>query len=128
MTEGSCLCGAITWHTEHPLKAAANCHCSMCRKHHGAAFATHARVRRDRLTVKGAPTRYESSANASRSFCGTCGSSLFYETKDDPNGVWIALGTVNGDPGLRAEKHIYVASKAPWFEITDDLPQHQRQP
>jgi hypothetical protein len=43
-------------------------------------------------------------------------------------GYGLALGTLDTDPGLRPERHVFVANKAPWFEITDALPQHQGWP
>ena len=38
--------------------------------------------------------------------------------------VDVALGVLDDDPGIRVPHHIFVASKAPWVEITDGLPQY----
>jgi hypothetical protein len=126
-TVGSCLCGAIKWEVEARPRFAINCHCSMCRKHHGAAFATFGAVARPKLHITGEPKRYRSSPDATRSFCGECGSSLFFEYDAAPKTVWVALGSADCDPNCRPEAHIFVANKAPWVELNDDLPQHAEQ-
>ena len=99
----------------------------MCRRHHGAAFSTFARVGLRRLHVTddgGRLTRYASSAQVTRSFCARCGSSLFWSSSERPRRIWIAAGTLDGDPDVRPEAHIFVSSHAPWYEITDHLTQH----
>ncbi len=127
MVHGSCLCGAIGYEVEPPFGVMTHCHCSMCRKAHGAAFATcvGAQVEHFRWTRgEGVQGRYHSSENVDRVFCRTCGSSLLFLWLPSPDRVWIAVGTFDVDPGCRPEAHIFVASKAPWFSITDTLPQH----
>jgi hypothetical protein len=68
--------------------------------------------------------RFASSPGITRCFCKVCGSSL-YTLRADLGRAHIRLGTVDGDPGVRPSRHVYVGSKAPWFEITDSLPQHE---
>ena len=64
-----------------------------------------------------------------RGFCRICGSPIVSRSRADPElGYGLALGTLDSDPGLRPQRHVFVADKAPWFEITDDLPQHQEWP
>jgi hypothetical protein len=102
-----------------------NCHCSICRKAHGAAFATWAGAVADALEVEaaaGAITSYASSGQGSRDFCARCGASLFFRHQALADRVWIAVGTLDDDPGTRPECHIFMASKAPWFDVTDGLP------
>jgi len=124
MITGSCLCGAIRYEVAQGGPTY-NCHCSNCRKWSGGAFASSMRAPLETLTVTdGADeiTRYESSPGVMRCFCRRCGSSLFTERLD--RGVThIRLGGVDGDPGVRPEFHAFVASKAPWWEITDAKPQ-----
>lgn len=127
MIEGGCLCGAIRYEIDGTLGTMTHCHCSMCRKTHGAAFATFAGVATDRFRwTRGQAElrRYRSSSNVDRVFCGACGSNLQFVWLPIRERVWIAAGTFDGDPGVRASAHIFVASKAPWFDITDALPQH----
>ena len=122
MTEGTCLCGTVRFAVDE-VRDMAHCHCSMCRKHHGAAFATMARVASEgfRWTAgEEAIVRYESSPGFHRSFCGTCGSSL---PERSPSGGWfVPAGLFIGDPGVRPVVHIFRASKAPWHAIADELP------
>jgi hypothetical protein len=99
----------------------------MCRKAHGAAFGSYARVnRKDFVLVSGGDqvSSYPSSADVERTFCGRCGSTLQFIRLSRPETFWIALGTLDDDPGVRPDRHIYVESKAAWFDIVDDLPKH----
>lgn len=131
MLRGSCLCGAIGYEIRGPLGRASHCHCSMCRKAHGAAFATYARVERtDFALVSGADeiASFRSSPEVVRTFCRRCGSNLQFISDKRPSSFALALGTLDDDPGVQASFHIFVASKAAWFEITDGLPQHAESP
>jgi hypothetical protein len=104
-----------------------HCHCSMCRKATGAAFGTYAEVKIENLRiVSGAEMimRYRSSPGVERTFCARCGSTLQFVSEKNPGKVEIALGTLDDDPGIHVLRHIFVAYKAPWCEITDGLPQY----
>ena len=127
--EGGCLCGAVRYRIDSELKQAGSCYCSMCRKSHGAAFGTYAAVPEGTLTWvsgKDEVKVYKSSPDGGRAFCPHCGSTLGAVEKDELR--WVTLGTVDGDPGIRPQAHIFVASKAPWHEINDDLPQFDEYP
>jgi hypothetical protein len=127
MIAGSCLCGAVRYEASEE-GVAFNCHCSRCRKWQGAAFASSVRVPLDALRVASGEEsvgRYASSPGVERCFCKVCGSSLF-TLRRDLGRAHIRLGTVDGDPGVRPSLHAFVGSKAPWFEITDSLPQHDQ--
>nr|WP_246190331.1 GFA family protein [Pandoraea captiosa] len=105
-----------------------HCHCSQCRKGHGAAFASYGRTRRrDLHIVSGSDSvkSYESSALATRAFCANCGASLFYAGKTDELAEWIsvALGTIDTPFTAPGQTHLHVASKASWYTIEDHLPQ-----
>lgn len=131
MPGGSCLCGAVQYQTRTPLAGIDHCHCSMCRRSHGTAFSTYGRVDREELEItrgSDALEHYTSSDVVKRSFCRHCGSSLFFDHSAAPQFMFIAVGTLDDDPGARPEAHIFVASKAPWFEIEDDLPQYEAYP
>ena len=123
---GSCLCGAVRFEIRGALGAMSHCHCAMCRKAHGAAFGTYSRVQaRDFALLSGADSiaSYRSSPTVTRTFCSTCGATLQWITDDRPDALDIAIGTLDDDPGIRPSLHIFTASKAPWFDITDRLPQ-----
>jgi hypothetical protein len=129
MLTGGCLCGAVRYAIEGKLRHITHCHCGMCRKAHGSAFATYARLSRRRFQLtRGALRSYRSSEGVTREFCGTCGSPMVWSQDRDPDALAIALGTVDGDPGGRPEAHIYSGSRACWYEITDALPQHDDLP
>ncbi len=129
LINGSCMCGAIRYEIDGPLRDAGNCHCSMCRKAHGAAYATYAAVDPESFRwVCGEElvAFYESSPNAGRIFCSTCGSTLGATESGRIDSV--TLGTIEGDPRIRPRSHIFVGSKAPWHDITDDLPRFDEWP
>ena len=126
MIRGSCLCRRVRFEIQGQLGATSHCHCSMCRKATGAAFGTYAEVKIENLKiVSGAEVimRYRSSPGVERTFCARCGSTLQFVSEKNPGKVEVALGTLDDDPGIRVLRHIFVASKAPWFDITDGLPQ-----
>jgi len=99
----------------------------MCRKAHGAAFRSRARIRAaDFRWVQGEElvTYYESSPGNHRGFCSVCGSPLLSRFDWDPSSYGLPLGALDDDPGVKPKFHVFVAYKAPWFDITDDLPQY----
>ena len=129
---GGCQCGAVRYTIHEPVRETVHCHCSMCRKVHGALFVTFSVISKDKFTIdKGADNiaTFKSSANLGRKFCKTCGGHLFEEGAEEPNLVYFTTGTLDGGahPGHPDDKlyHIFVGSKVPWYEITDDLPQHE---
>jgi hypothetical protein len=127
MIRGSCLCGSVRYEVRGPLGPASHCHCSMCRKAHGAAFGSYARTQwSDFFVLCGADdiALYQSSPDVTRTFCRRCGSTLQFIRPARPDTFSLALGTLDDDPGVRPSRHIFVGSKAPWFEIADELPQH----
>jgi hypothetical protein len=100
----------------------------MCRKQHGAAFATYGALSLSRFRVvrgEASIVTYASSELVRRQFCGTCGSSLFWLHAARPDVIDVALGTLDGDPGGRPLSHIFVGSKAVWVTIDGGLPQHE---
>lgn len=122
---GSCLCGGVRYELDGELGPVALCHCGMCRKASGSAFAANASVARASFRVpQGAELvqRFESSPGNHRCFCRVCGSPLWKEMAIAPDQVRIRLGTLDDDPGTRPALHYAVDSKAPWYEIVDDLP------
>ncbi len=122
--KGGCLCGKVQYEITGPLFNADHCHCSMCRRQHGAAFSTYANFNPgDFKWILGEEHTkiYETPSGAGWCFCCECGSTLCGTEKGRVTS--IALGTVKGDPGIKPDAHIFVTSKAQWYEIKDDLPQ-----
>jgi hypothetical protein len=129
---GSCLCGAVRYElTETPTRAH-NCHCSRCRKSRGAAFASNLIVPRDGFHFLGGEEHVQAykvpdAARFTHAFCRDCGSSLPWFNA--AYGVMIVpMGSLDEDPGIAPGSHIFVESKAAWFTISDDLPQHPGPP
>ena len=128
MLRGSCLCRAVQFQVTGPVHDVHHCHCSMCRKAHGAAFSTFARLTAgDFRVVAGADQirPYRSSVPIERTFCATCGARLTVRFDGMPGTVWVSLATFDDDPGVRPDTHMFVGSKAPWDEISDGLPQYR---
>ena len=122
--QGGCRCGAVRYEVEDAFLYAANCHCSECRAATGSAFKPFAGIEREKLTVTGGLDQVavfgEEDLNDTR--CAACGCFLFSVVRDGAY-VHVTMGSLVDDPTIRPTKHIFVGSKAPWFEITDDLPQ-----
>ncbi|HEX4824026.1 MAG TPA: GFA family protein [Candidatus Polarisedimenticolaceae bacterium] len=124
---GGCLCAGVRYEVRGPFLRASYCHCTRCRKHSGAAASAQGRVRREHFTlIAGAELVrvFRPEGGAVKAFCVACGSSLFGGTWPDGPEVSIRLGTVDGDPGIRPQFHTFVASRAPWADILDGLPQY----
>ena len=131
MIRGGCLCGVGLYDISGDLSNMCYCHCQMCRRAHGSPFGNFVAANpRDRNSTAGEEllARSQSSAEGVRTFCSRCGSKLEFQTTTNPHEVWIAVGTFDDDPGIRSTSHIWVDSKAPWFEITDDLKQYPEEP
>jgi hypothetical protein len=126
MLAGKCFCGAVQYRVADEFVYAANCHCSNCRRTTGSAFKPFAGIERDKLAL----TRGEGDLmifgdeNDNDTHCKVCGS-LLYSIVRAGAFVHVAMGTLVDDPAIRPTKHIFVGSKAPWFTITDDLPQYE---
>ena len=121
---GGCLCGAVRFTVTMPTLFCGHCHCSMCRRSHGAAFVTWIAVPRAQVAIDGDPrlTRYASSEHGSRSFCSRCGSSLFCVSSRHPEIVDIPLANMDGPIDRLPESHIYFDDRAAWTTVGDDLP------
>jgi hypothetical protein len=130
MLHGSCLCSGVRYEIDGSVADMTNCHCGMCRKAHGAAFATF-------VTAQGKDFRYtqgeelvetyQSSPELERAFCRVCGSSLVV-IEPKTGDVFVAAGTLDDDPGIRLASHIFVGSKGAWFDILDDKPRFDEYP
>jgi hypothetical protein len=123
---GRCECGTVRYTVADAFLYAANCHCSQCRAATGSAFKAFAGIEREKLELTEGQDSLlifgEEHLNNTR--CGACGSLLFSVVREGAY-VHVALGSLVDAPGVRPTEHIFVGSKAPWFEITDDLPQFE---
>src|SRR5262249_30594940 len=113
MLRGTCPCGGIQYTIAGDLELPLNCHCSMCRKATGAAFRSRARVSTAAfhwVTGEELLSRYESSPGHIRTFCRVCGSTLVTMFPDSPEELGLAMGTLDDDPGVQPQFHVYVDS------------------
>jgi hypothetical protein len=126
LLNGKCECGAVRYRVADEFRYAANCHCSNCRAATGSAFKPFAGIEQDKLEVTEGADRLLiwGDADNNHTRCGTCGS-LLYSVVRDGAYVHVALGSLADAPSIRPTEHIFVGSKAPWFEITDELPQRE---
>ncbi|PMQ09300.1 Glutathione-dependent formaldehyde-activating enzyme [Pseudomonas sp. AD21] len=128
---GSCLCRAVKYQINSKPKAVTHCHCSQCRKSHGAAFASYGSVlRKDLELLRGTDDikSYPSSEAVLRQFCTHCGASLFWSRSQGEFSDWIsiALGTLDTAFIPDKQQHVEVTSKASWYEIQDHWPHRER--
>lgn len=125
MLKGSCLCGDVHFEVTGDLQGKNSaCHCGQCRKQSGHHWASgNAKV--GDITIHGPVAWFEASPIAKRGFCPRCGSFLFWKAHDEDQ-VSFSLGALNGDTGLRLERHIFVVDKGDYYDITDGLPQFDR--
>ena len=123
---GSCLCGAVRFTTNGPLRGVGFCHCSQCRKQTGYCYAA-TNVADENLRVDGSEsiTWYEASDFARRGFCRACGSALFWKPREGAY-TSVLAGLFDPPSGLKGECHIFVADKGDFYEIADDLPQFEQ--
>jgi len=122
---GGCLCGRVRFEIGLPTLFCAHCHCSMCRKAHGAGFVTWIGVPYARFRITSGEDllrRYDSSAHGWRRFCGECGSSLLCESSTHPEHLDIALGSVDGEIDRAPSLHVFVDDRASFVGIDDGLP------
>lgn len=122
---GACLCGALRFRIELPTLFCVHCHCSMCRRSHGAGYVTWFAVPREQFRIEaGAENmrRYSSSEHGTRSFCGSCGSSLFCESDRQPDHIDIVLANMEAPIDLKPQSHAWFDHRANWVVTNDGLP------
>ncbi len=126
--QGSCLCGSIKYEVDKIETNMGHCHCSMCRKFHGAGCATFGEAKAQNFRWTEGEEKlacYKAKNGTVRKFCKNCGSSMTFASTDDPQElIEFTLGTIDSKLDLRPDAHIYTGSKADWTTICDDLPQY----
>jgi hypothetical protein len=123
--EGGCLCGAVRFEITLPSKWCAHCHCTMCRRAHGAAFVTWLGMQEDRFrVVQGEEqlVRFASSATAWRGFCSRCGTTMLFAAERWPGEVHVALACLDGELDRSPTAHVYWDVHVPWIDGMEQLP------
>jgi hypothetical protein len=131
MITGRCECARVRYQVDGEISDFCHCHCSICRRIHGAAFATWGGVARDAFRFVSGEDQLSTYAYSDRSdsiFCSNCSSTLLVDFKTEVDMLYITMGTVDGEVKCPPVYHQFAGSKAPWHEITDDAPQHEGWP
>lgn len=123
---GECLCRTVQYKVDDAFRYSLICHCSQCRRATGSAFKPFAGIEAERIRISAGRDKIMTFGEGVDQdiHCGRCGS-LLYSLVREGTFAHVALGTLADAPSIRPSAHIYVGSKAPWFTITDDLPQHE---
>jgi len=119
MHKGSCLCGAVAFELASEPRAVTHCHCRMCQKQHGAAFATYASVPRADLRYTAGEhllTAYNSSGSVVRRFCSVCGASIEWSgSAQHPGWVSVAVAALDTPFSPKRTKHAHLDARAGWW-------------
>ena len=128
--QGSCLCQGIRYEIAGEIGEIVQCHCQRCRKANGTAFATNAPINSEDFKIvqgENLIKKFEVSG-VYRWFCGECGSPLISSRDAQPELYRLRIGTLDTQLQQKPTMHIFVASKAEWDCIADDLPQYAERP
>lgn len=121
--KGGCLCGAVRYESAGPVTRVNHCHCAMCRRTTGAVAATWATVPLAGFALTGLPAEYRASDFATRSFCASCGSTLFWR-RDGADTIDLAVGTLDDPGSLAAQRHDFVEGRLAGFALDPHLPEY----
>jgi hypothetical protein len=129
---GGCGCGAVRFEISEPLVSAIYCHCTRCQHRTGAGAAASARLAPGSFAVTAGEEHMRAWAPGGgfdKVFCGECGSALLARDPESGEAVFVRLGAIEGDPGVRPSAHMFVANAAPWEPVPDDgLPRYEGRP
>ena len=122
---GSCLCGEVRFAFRLPSKFVAHCHCSICRRAHGAPFVTWVGTWEDRFEIiAGEPSlrSFASSPEATRQFCGECGSPMFFRSSRWEGEVHISRALIDEPLDREPAVHVFYSDHAQWLDLSKKLP------
>lgn len=128
---GSCLCGAIRYAIHGEIGDIIQCHCQRCRKSNGTAYATNAPVKISEFELisgEDVLKTFQSTVTTQRCFCSECGSPIYSIKREAPDFYRLRIGTLDNALQQRPTMHIFVADKAEWDTICDDVPQYAQRP
>ncbi|MBX2837679.1 MAG: GFA family protein [Gammaproteobacteria bacterium] len=129
--QGSCLCKKIRYRCAAELSGCCYCHCSICRKLTGAAFAAYGGISKDYFDwVSGEEllATFSPTPDTKRFSCSVCGSFLVTTHVDDPEYIFISLGSLDGEPNIEMQYHQFTKSKVKWCVIDDRLKKYSAWP
>lgn len=127
MYKGSCLCGAVNVEVHGAIRDIIHCHCSLCRKNSGTAYATNGFINTKEFKVNDPDnklTYYEFKPGKKRHFCSVCASPIYSSNAEKPELLRLRLGLLDSDIDERPMSHNFVDSKANWDDLDADLPRY----
>jgi len=122
---GQCLCGGVRFTAMLPTRWVAHCHCSFCRRAHGAPFVTWAGFASEQVHIDAdglQPTWYGSSPGAQRGFCPRCGSPMLFTSMRWPGEMHVARALIDGPLDRLPAAHVFYERHVDWLDVRDDLP------
>lgn len=120
--DGQCLCGGVRYSVVGDPTRAVSCHCSMCRRHSGAAFLTYVSFPSTAFHIaQGSVVEYRSSPGARRSHCATCGSPLTFVADAEPETTWVTLGTLDDPSVAQPNENWFVDEKVAWIHLDESV-------
>ncbi len=122
---GNCLCGAIEFTAELPSRWVAHCHCTMCQKAGGSAFITWVGLEENRCVIHDPQLQlqwFNSSNEAKRGFCKTCGSALFFKSSRWPDEIHVTLSNFQTPVDKAPQVHAFWDTHVDWVVLNDELP------
>ena len=119
-THGTCLCGDVRFDLTYPSRWVAHCHCSLCRRAHGAAFVTWIGMEDTHVAIDDPHSRlrwYASTPGAERGFCSRCGSTLFFRSGRWPGELHVAHANLEGPADRAPQAHAYWDTHVEWVAV-----------
>ena len=129
-TTGHCLCGRVRYRATGEPNWRCLCHCESCRRATGVPVTAFASFAVDNFRFEGQPTRYQSSAGVTRTFCSHCGTPLTYEAEDLPGEIHLLTGSADHPeaPHLMPQWHAFDNERISWVDLGAALPRSKPKP
>jgi len=121
---GSCLCGNVQFSISTPVKWCGHCHCTRCRRSHGAGFVTWVGIEKGNFSVTKGGNKikwYHSSKKSQYGFCTNCGSSVLFKSTKWKNEIHITLGNNEENHNIVPTAHGYFDTHVDWAPFDDNL-------
>jgi hypothetical protein len=123
MLRGGCFCRAVRYEIDAEPTNRTICHCTMCRHAAGAPFVAWFSVPPGSFRLlSGEPVSFKSSEHATRTFCGSCGTTLTYQSTRTPGDLDITTCSLDEPDHAAPVDHTFARSRLSWVTVADGLP------